>query len=105
MKYSLVLSTVPNSKLIIKKIVDGLLRKKVCACINVLPHIESHYWWKRKIESSKEALLLIKTTRSKADAVTRALKALHPYEVPEIISLDIQSGWLPYLDWIKHNVK
>lgn len=104
MKYRLILSTVPNQKTG-AKIAKALVRDKFCACVNVIPKLSSFYWWKGKIESSNETLLLIKTTQSKVAALIRALKKIHPYETPEIISLEIKEGWKGYLDWIASSVK
>lgn len=104
MKHRLVLSTVPNEK-IGKNIAKKLLQGKLCACVNIIPKLSSLYWWKGELETAGEALLLIKTTQSKVKHLFAAIKKIHPYESPEIISVEIKEGWKPYLDWISSNVK
>lgn len=103
MTYRLVLSTIPNEKFG-KQIAKQLLAKKLCACVNIIPKLSSHYWWKGKIESAGESLLLIKTTQSKVKSLFAAIKKLHPYESPEIIAVEIKEGIKSYLDWISANV-
>jgi len=104
MKYRLVLSTVPDEKIGIR-VAKQLLREKLCACVNVIPKLSSFYWWKGKMDSSRELLLLIKTSQSKVHKLIGRLKKAHPYETPEIISLEIKEGWKPYLDWIGSSIK
>ncbi len=104
MKYSLIISTVPDETTG-RKIAGKLLKAKLCACVNILPGAKSFYWWKGKIDSSRECVLLIKTTQTKRNALTKILKKIHPYEIPEIISLEIKDGWKPYLDWISASLK
>lgn len=104
MKYRLVLSTVPNEK-IGKSIAKKLLQSKLCACVNIVPKLSSLYWWKGKLETAGEALLLIKTTQSKVKHLFTTIKKIHPYESPEIISVEIKEGWKPYLDWISSSVR
>ena len=87
------------------KLAKVVLGGKLAACVNILDGAESHYWWQGKIETSKECLLLIKTTKAQADAVTRAIKSSHSYEVPEVIFLPIVQGERKYLNWIRKSVK
>jgi periplasmic divalent cation tolerance protein len=91
-------STVPpaHSAMLAK----GLLEKNLVACVNITP-VRSLYRWKGESCDDREHLLIIKTRRDLADAVIRALKAHHPYEVPEIIVLPVTAGYPPYLDWIR----
>lgn len=104
MKYSLIISTVPDETMG-RNIAKKLLKAKVCACANILSGVKSFYWWKGKIDSARECVLLIKTTAAKSGVLIKMLKKMHPYEVPEIISLEIKEGWKPYLDWIASSVK
>jgi periplasmic divalent cation tolerance protein len=76
-----------------------LLDKNLAACVNILP-VRSLYRWKGEACDDGEHLLIIKTRRTLADHAVRALKAMHPYEVPEIIVLPVAAGHLPYLDWV-----
>jgi len=63
--------------------------------------IRSTYWWKGKVEEAEEWLLMMKTRRGLFSSLEKEIKALHPYEVPEIIALPIVAGSAPYLEWIQ----
>ncbi len=82
------------------KIVKALLMKRLVACGNIVSNVESFFWWKGKIDRVQEWLLIAKSTRAKFDKITKVVKSLHSYEVPEIISLPISGGNKTYLDWI-----
>ncbi|PKG33685.1 divalent-cation tolerance protein CutA [Methanoregula sp.] len=90
-------STVPLSRS--EDISKRLLEKDLVACVNITP-VRSLYRWKGEACDDEEHLLIMKTRRSLADAVIRALKSMHPYEVPEIIVLPVIAGHLPYLAWV-----
>lgn len=90
-------STVPPSRS--TDLAQRLLEKKLVACVNVLP-VRSFYRWKGESCDDGEHLLIIKTRKDLAETVARALKEMHPYEVPEIITLPVIAGHLPYLDWV-----
>ncbi len=82
------------------KIADHLVGGEHAACVNVIPGLTSVYRWKGAVCSEEELLLIIKTRKQLFDAVCGRIRALHPYEVPEILSLDISEGSEPYLKWI-----
>lgn len=81
-------------------IIDKLLNEKLAACIQTI-NIGSHYSWNNQICHDKEILLLIKTSWEKYDQVKNTIKSCHSYEVPEIIAVNIEEGYKPYLDWIQ----
>lgn len=83
-----------------QRIGRALLDERRVACINVVPNVESAYWWQSRIESATEALLIIKTTRAQLEGVVATVKRMHSYRVPEIIALPIVSGNPEYLAWI-----
>jgi periplasmic divalent cation tolerance protein len=83
-----------------RKIADALLSKKLAACINILPQIESLYWWKGKIEEAKEALLIVKSKTLLLNKIIDEVKLIHSYETPEIIALPIIGGYENYIKWI-----
>lgn len=87
-----------------RKLADRILAAKLAACVNLLPAIESHYWWKGKRECSSEVLLLIKTTSAQLKRLRRLVKSHHPYETPEFIALPIASGSKKYLKWLEASV-
>src|SRR5688572_14316814 len=82
------------------RLAEMLLREKLAACVQIMPEMESVYRWQGKIERQSEVLLLAKTTRAKFDELEREVRALHSYEVPEIIAVPVITGSAPYLDWL-----
>jgi periplasmic divalent cation tolerance protein len=88
-----------------RKIARELISRRLAACVSELATpVVSTYRWKGKIESAKEFLLLIKTTKRRFPALRKAILELHSYETPEIIALPIVAGSNPYLDWIAASV-
>lgn len=81
------------------------LQARLVACANLIPKIESHYWWQGKIESGSEALIVFKTTKSKLKALERLIVERHPYDTPEFITLPITAGNPRYLDWLSGSVR
>lgn len=102
-KFCVVLITAPNLKLA-RKLARGALREKLVACANLVPRIESHYWWKDKIESSTEVLIVFKTTKAHLAAFEKFILANHPYDTPEFVILPITGGTERYLAWINASV-
>ena len=90
-------STVPPSRS--ADLAKRLLEKNLVACVSITP-VRSLYRWKGEACDEDEHLLIIKTRRDRAEQVIRALKAMHPYEVPEIIVLTVLAGYTPYLEWV-----
>ncbi|HOW87140.1 MAG TPA: divalent-cation tolerance protein CutA [Candidatus Omnitrophota bacterium] len=104
MKYFCVLTTVPKiSKA--RSLAGLLISKRLAACVQILPGLESHYRWRGKKETAKEILLLIKTRASAYKKLEKAILQNHPYEVPEIVAFPITKGSKTYLDWIDAEVK
>ncbi len=88
-----------------RKIAAALVERHLAACVNIIPGIESIYRWEGKVESANECLLIIKTEITVFDRLRDAIHELHSYDVPECIMLEIADGSVPYLDWIKKNVR
>lgn len=80
-----------------------LVKEKLAACVNIVPKIKSIYTWQNKIEKEDEVSMLIKTKQSLFAKVKEKIILLHPYDVPEIISINIQDGAKDYLNWISNN--
>lgn len=98
-----VYSTIPDKK-IAQKIAHQLLEQRKVACVNILPAIQSFYWWQDKIENSDEIILIAKTTKDQFESVKTCILSLHPYECPCIIALPIELGHTPFLNWIEQEV-
>jgi periplasmic divalent cation tolerance protein len=77
-----------------------LVEERLAACGNVVPGLRSIYRWEGKVQDDAEALLLLKTTRARFDALRDRVLALHPYQVPEVIALPVEAGSAAYLEWI-----
>ena len=96
----LVLSTVPDDGSA-EAIARTLVEEKLAACVNLLPPMVSIYRWKGSVERDAERQLVMKTTRSRLDALQKRLKELHSYELPEFIVLPVESGSEEYLEWVR----
>ena len=95
----LVLSTFPDVATA-RRIGRELVEQRCAACANILPGVESIYWWEKKVESGSETLVLFKTSSARYAALETTLKQLHPYEVPEIIAFSVAQGLPDYLRWV-----
>jgi periplasmic divalent cation tolerance protein len=82
------------------RIATLLLERKQAACINILPEVNSRFWWQGKLDSAQESLLIIKTRASRLPEIIDLVKEVHSNTVPEIIALPIIGGSQDYLDWI-----
>lgn len=88
-----------------RRIAGALVRERLAACVNVVPGIASVFSWKGKVERAKETLLLIKTRRARFDRLRRRIKALHTYEVPEIVAVPLVAGDRNYLAWLDEETR
>ena len=87
-------------------IARALVTDRLAACVNVLQApVESVYRWEGKIESAKEFLLLVKTSRRRFGAIQAAVRRMHSYDLPEIIALPVERGSKAYLHWISESVR
>ncbi len=82
------------------EVARALVEERLAACGNVVPGLRSIYRWQGAVQEDQEALLLLKTTRDRFDALRARVLALHPYEVPEVIALPVEAGSAPDLAWI-----
>ncbi|MCD6049003.1 MAG: cutA [Verrucomicrobia bacterium] len=102
-QHRLVLVTAPDLKTA-RKLAQAALTAHLVACANLIPKLESHYWWQGKLEKSAEVLILFKTTPGKLKALERIILAHHPYDMPEFVVLPITAGNERYLQWVTQSV-
>ncbi len=95
----LVLTNLPD-RAVAERIADSLIGEKLAACVNILAPCRSVYRWKGEVQHDEEHPVLIKTTAERYPALEQALRAAHPYELPEIIAVPIERGLPAYLAWV-----
>jgi periplasmic divalent cation tolerance protein len=83
-----------------QKIARSLLDKHLIACANILGPVESQFWWQGKIDEAKEFLVLMKSNERLFEKLSKTIKEMHSYEVPEILALPIVKGGASYLEWL-----
>jgi len=83
-----------------RRIAEALLKQRKAACINIMPGVDSHYWWQGKLEAAEEVLLMVKTRASLVKELVELVRGIHSYQVPEVIALPIVGGNPDYLQWI-----
>ena len=88
-----------------RRIADALVERRQAGCVNIIKGVESIYRWKGKTEESQEWMLLIKTTAAAFDNVSKTIRELHSYELPECISVSIAQGTPAYMKWIDESVE
>lgn len=98
-----VLSTAPDRE-VARTLAAALVERKLAACVNLVPGLESHYWWEGEVQHDSEVLLICKTRREHLAEVSEVLVETHPYECPEVVALPIVGGYRNYLDWIAESV-
>ncbi|MEM3700776.1 MAG: divalent-cation tolerance protein CutA [Candidatus Bathyarchaeia archaeon] len=102
--YVIVLVTTANREEA-EKISKALLNEKLIACVNIIGSLHSLFWWHEKIEKAEECMLLMKTCSKMFEKITEKVKALHSYEIPEIITIPITKGFKPYLEWLNNSLR
>jgi len=100
----LVLTTLKNRGEALR-LAERLISEKLAACASMVHGVESTYRWKEKIERTRETIMLIKTSKRKIDRLIHQIKELHPYELPEILALQIDRGLWEYLEWVDKSLK
>lgn len=94
-----VLVTAPSAD-VAAELARALVEERLAACGNILPGVKSIYRWQGRVHEDAEALLVLKTTRTRFEALRERVLALHPYDVPEVIALPVEAGSAAYLAWI-----
>lgn len=88
-----------------QRIADALVAERLAACVNLVPGLRSVYRWQGAIQTADEVLLLIKTTDARLAALTARIQGLHPYELPEVIAVEVAGGLAAYLDWVAEQAR
>jgi periplasmic divalent cation tolerance protein len=83
-----------------EKIANSLLNEKLIACANIIGPVHSLFWWAGKIEGAEEYIVLMKSRESLFNEVSERVRALHSYDVPEIVALPIVKGYKAYVEWL-----
>lgn len=98
-QFRLVLVTAPDLKSA-RKLAQAALRARLIACANLVPRIESNYWWEGRIQRGAEVLLILKTRTACVAKLERLILDRHPYDTPEFLVLSLQAGAARYLAWL-----
>jgi periplasmic divalent cation tolerance protein len=97
--------TTVDQKEVAEKIAQALIKNRLAACVQIIGSMTSIYRWEDNLEKTEEWLCLIKSKRSLFEKVEEKIKEVHPYKVPEIITLPIISGSEDYLEWLQNELK
>ena len=103
-KVIVVLVTCPTRALA-ARVARHLVSRRLAACANIVPGLTSLFWWNGKVSQCRETLLLLKASAAGFEPLRRAVLALHPYEVPEIIALPVGAAHPPYRRWVLANAR
>ena len=87
------------------RLAKTLVEERLAACVNVIPAIQSFFYWKGHLQEENESLLLVKTERHRYRALEARVRELHSYTVPEILSVPIEHGLPAYVSWVHQNVQ
>jgi periplasmic divalent cation tolerance protein len=103
-RFAIVLVTAPDLKAA-RVLAKAALKARLVSCANLVPKVESHYWWQGKIESGAEVLIIFKTKKTNLAAVEKLILGQHPYDTPEFLVLTLDAGSQRYLDWLTANCR
>jgi periplasmic divalent cation tolerance protein len=103
-KFAIALVTAPDLKTA-RKLAGAALKEKLIACANLVPKVESHYWWQGKVEHGTEVLMILKTTQAALTRLEKLVLSEHPYDTPEFLVLPVNSGTERYLKWLSDSTK
>ena len=104
MDFAFIITTVSTEKEG-RMIANELVQNKLAACVNIVPKVHSVYEWENQIQNDEELLLLIKTTKEREKDIYHTVESLHSYDTPELITIPIDHGSRPYLQWLENSVQ
>ena len=102
-KYFMVFCTCPDAETA-RALAENLVADRLAACVNRIPGMHSTYFWEGAVRDEPEVLVVAKTTAGRLATLSARVEALHPYDVPEIVAVEIAAGSERYLDWLGHSV-
>jgi len=102
-RHRLVLVTAPDMA-VARRLSRAALEARLVTCANLMPDVESHYWWQGRLESAGEVLILFKTTTARTASLEALVRREHPYDTPEFLVLSPTAGSARYLAWISESV-
>jgi len=88
-----------------RHIAQGILEKRLAACVNLVPGVESHYWWQGRLETAGEVLLVIKSSAEQFEALSEVIRGRHTYKCPEIVTVAPQEMSPEYLTWWEEEMR
>jgi periplasmic divalent cation tolerance protein len=94
-----------DSRTAAEALAQALLERRLIACANLVPGVESIYRWQDRVEKSSEVLLILKTTTDRAEELKTAVSELHPYDTPELLLLPVTEGLGKYLAWVEKETR
>ena len=86
-------------------VADAVLKSRLAACVNIVPGVRSKYWWEGQLETDTESLLILKTRDDLVIELVGRIREVHPYEVPEVIALEVREGNVEYLEWVAEETR
>lgn len=101
----LLVLTTAGSEIEAQKIATALVERRLAACVNIVPRVQSVYRWEGRVEQAEEFLLLVKTVKAREEEVRAAIGELHSYDLPECIAVPVESGSTEYLKWLSDSVE
>lgn len=104
MKNPLIVLVTTSNREEAEKISKTLLKEKLIACANIVGPVHSLFWWQGKIDEAQEHIILMKTRKDLFNRLCEKVRALHSYEVPEILAIPIIGGFKPYMEWLSNSV-
>ena len=105
MEQAIQVFTTTETKEEAQAIARALVEKRLAACVQVVGPINSTYWWEGEVETAEEYLCLIKASSALYDELEAGVKAIHPYDTPEILAMPVTAGNADYLRWLREELK